>query len=100
MLWLEDGQLTTFRMGAIAIEVILGYLTFTGSLIAAGKLQEMIPTRPITYPGQNVVNLGLLAIAGRERRLVARPELWQLFPVVLAAVAPVRRAAHPADRRR
>ena len=63
ILWLHDGQLTTFRMGAIGVEVILGYLTFTGSLMAAGKLQEIIPTRPITYRGQNVVNLGLLAIA-------------------------------------
>ncbi len=45
------------------LEVILGYLTFTGSLMAAGKLQEIVPTRPITYPNQNVVNLGLLAIA-------------------------------------
>ena len=48
-------------MGAIALEVILGYLTFTGSLMAAGKLQEIVPTRPITYPNQNLVNLGLLA---------------------------------------
>src|SRR6187401_3406368 len=77
MLWLQDGQLTAFRTGAIAIEVILGYLTFTGSLMAAGKLQEIIPTRPITYPGQNVVNLGLLAIAViASVVLVARPELW------------------------
>jgi H+-translocating NAD(P) transhydrogenase subunit beta len=84
MLWLQDGQLTAFRTGAIAIEVILGYLTFTGSLMAAGKLQEIIPTRPITYPGQNVVNLGLLAIAViASVVLVARPELWQLFPVVV-----------------
>src|SRR5918999_2496545 len=63
LLWLEDGQLTPFRMGAIAVEIILGYLTFTGSLMAAGKLQEVIPTRPITYRGQNFVNLSLLAIA-------------------------------------
>ena len=84
MLWLQDGQLTAFRTGAIAIEVILGYLTFTGSLMAAGKLQEIIPTRPITYPGQNVVNLGLLVIAViASVVLVARPELWQLFPVVI-----------------
>jgi NAD(P) transhydrogenase subunit beta len=41
-------QLTTFRMSAIALEVILGFLTFTGSLMAAGKLREIIPTRPIT----------------------------------------------------
>ena len=62
-LWLHDGELTMFRTGAIGIEVILGYLTFTGSLMAAGKLQEIIPTRPMTYRGQNVVNLSLLAIA-------------------------------------
>ncbi len=84
MLWLEDGQLTAFRTAAIAIEVILGYLTFTGSLMAAGKLQEIIPTRPITYRGQNVVNLGLLAIAViASVVLIVRPELWQLFPVVI-----------------
>src|SRR5688572_13227748 len=39
-LWLHDGGLTAFRTGAIALEVILGGLTFTGSLMAAGKLQE------------------------------------------------------------
>ena len=62
-LWLDEGVLTPFRMGAITVEIILGYLTLTGSLMAAGKLQEIIPTRPITYRGQNVVNLALLAIA-------------------------------------
>ena len=84
MLWLQDGQLTAFRTAAIAVEVILGYLTFTGSLMAAGKLQEIIPTRPITYPGQNVVNLGLLAIAVLSSVvLVVRPDLWQFFPIVI-----------------
>jgi NAD(P) transhydrogenase subunit beta len=83
-LWLEDGQLTTFRMGAIGVEVILGYLTFTGSLMAAGKLQEIVPTRPITYPGQNIVNLGLLAVAiAATGVLLFRPDLWQLFPVII-----------------
>jgi NAD(P) transhydrogenase subunit beta len=84
LLWLQDGQLTGFRTAAIAVEVILGYLTFTGSLMAAGKLQEIIPTRPITYRGQNVVNLGLLAIAVvASIVLIRRPELWQLFPIVI-----------------
>jgi NAD(P) transhydrogenase subunit beta len=63
MIWFQHGELTKFRMGAIALEIILGYLTFTGSLMAAGKLQEIVPTRPITYPNQNVINLGLLAVA-------------------------------------
>jgi proton-translocating NAD(P)+ transhydrogenase subunit beta len=84
-LWLQDGQLTTFRMAAIGIEVILGYVTFTGSLMAAGKLMEIVPTRPMTYPGQNVVNLGLLAIAaGAGIVLLFKPELWQIFPAIIA----------------
>src|SRR5438128_473372 len=66
-LWLGErsAQLTPFRMSALVAEVILGFLTFTGSLMAAGKLQEVkwIPQRPVTYPGQNVVNIGVLAIA-------------------------------------
>src|SRR5204863_2127221 len=40
-----------------------GFLTFTGSLMAAGKLMELMPTRPITYRNQNLVNLLLLALA-------------------------------------
>src|SRR5207244_7421332 len=53
------------RMSAIVAEVILGFLTFTGSLMATGKLQEVrwIPQRPVTYPGQNVVNVGVLVVA-------------------------------------
>jgi NAD(P) transhydrogenase subunit beta len=83
-LWLHDGQLTPFRTAAIGIEVVLGYLTFTGSLMAAGKLQEVIPTRPITYRGQNVINLGLFAIAILAvLYLVVRPETWYLFPLVI-----------------
>ena len=83
-LWLHEGDLTAFRTAAIGVEVILGFLTFTGSLMAAGKLQEVIPTRPITYRGQNVVNLSLLAIAvGSTAVLVARPDYWFLFPVII-----------------
>ena len=85
LLWLEDGGLTSYRTGAIAIEVILGYLTFTGSLMAAGKLQEVIPTRPITYRGQNMISLSLLGVAVvASVVLIARPGTWQLFPVIIA----------------
>jgi NAD(P) transhydrogenase subunit beta len=52
--------------------------------MAAGKLQEVLPTRPITYRGQNVVNLSLLAIAiVAGIWLVVRPDLWALFPVIV-----------------
>jgi NAD(P) transhydrogenase subunit beta len=66
-LWLGEGpeNLTVFRMVAIIVEIILGFLTFTGSLMAAGKLQEVkwVPQRPVTYPLQNVTNLALLCVA-------------------------------------
>ncbi len=66
-LWAGESpeQLTAFRMTAIVAEIILGFLTFTGSLMAAGKLQEIkwIPQRPVTYPLQNVTNIGLLLVA-------------------------------------
>jgi NAD(P) transhydrogenase subunit beta len=83
-LWLHQGQLTTFRTGAIAFEVILGFLTFTGSLMAAGKLQELIPTRPITYRNQNLVNLSLLALAVIAGvYLSIRPEFWPAFAAII-----------------
>jgi NAD(P) transhydrogenase subunit beta len=83
-LWLDSGELTAFRTGAIVLEVLLGFLTCTGSLMAAGKLQEIIPTRPITYRGQNFVNLALLAIAiGAGVLLVIDPTRWPLFLVVM-----------------
>jgi NAD(P) transhydrogenase subunit beta len=52
-----------FIMAALALEILLGFLTFTASLMAFGKLQELLPTRPITYKGQNAVNFGLLGSA-------------------------------------
>jgi H+-translocating NAD(P) transhydrogenase subunit beta len=63
MVWLQHGELTPFRTSAIVLEVILGSLTFTGSLMAAGKLREIISGRPITYRNQNLVNLSLLGLA-------------------------------------
>ncbi|HVR08388.1 MAG TPA: NAD(P)(+) transhydrogenase (Re/Si-specific) subunit beta, partial [Thermoanaerobaculia bacterium] len=74
-----------FPMVALALEVLLGSLTFTGSLMAAGKLQEILPQRPITFRNQNVVNLSLLGVAivcGVV--LVLHPETTWLFPVFIA----------------
>ena len=49
--------LTALSMGALVLETLLGFLTFTASIMAFGKLQEILPTRPLTYKGQNFVNL-------------------------------------------
>jgi NAD(P) transhydrogenase subunit beta len=55
--------LPTFIVGALAAEMLLGFLTFTGSLFAFAKLQELISTRPVIYPGRNLVSIGTLALA-------------------------------------
>jgi NAD(P) transhydrogenase subunit beta len=73
-----------FGMSVLSMEVILGGLTFTGSLMAAGKLQEILPQRPITYKGQNLVNLLLFIVAvGSAVYLVLHPETKQLFPLIV-----------------
>ena len=53
------GSIDTVRMGALGFEVLFGALTVTGSFMAFGKLQELVPGRPVTYPGQNAVNIAL-----------------------------------------
>jgi H+-translocating NAD(P) transhydrogenase subunit beta len=82
--YLQAPNVPGFTMGVLSLEVILGALTFTGSLMAAGKLQEVLPQRPITYKGQNFVNLGMLAIAiGIAVVLVMHPERTYLFPLMI-----------------
>ena len=57
-----QGQLDRVTLTALDFEVVVGGLTFTGSLVAAAKLQELLRGRPITYRGQNVISLSLLAV--------------------------------------
>ncbi|MBI5577449.1 MAG: NAD(P)(+) transhydrogenase (Re/Si-specific) subunit beta [Deltaproteobacteria bacterium] len=80
--YLRTPRIDTFTMGALAFEVLLGFLTFTASLMAFGKLQEILPTRPITYRNQNIVNLSLFGLAtAAGAYLTIRPEASWLFPV-------------------
>ncbi len=77
-------HLSRFEMGEIGLEVIIGSLTFTGSLIAAGKLQELLPQRPIVYKGQNIVSLSILSAAiVLAAALVIHPENTVLFPIMV-----------------
>ena len=87
--YLRTPDISRFMMSVLSIEVILGGLTVTGSLMAAGKLQEILPQRPLTYKGQNLVNFLLLAAAvAIAVTLVLHPESRSLFPfMVLIALA-------------
>src|SRR5271155_926173 len=69
-------------MIALIVEMLLGFLTFTASMMAFGKLQETLPQRPITFKGQNFVNLGILALAVIFGvALILSPERTWLFPI-------------------
>ena len=82
--YLRGTDVSRFTMSVLCMEVILGSLTFTGSLMAAGKLQEVLPQRPITYKGQNVVNLGVLATAvGLAAYVVIHPGHTHVFPFIV-----------------
>jgi H+-translocating NAD(P) transhydrogenase subunit beta len=82
--YLRAPDIPPLMMAVLSMEVILGSLTFTGSLMAAGKLQEVLPQRPITYKGQNFVNLCTLALAiGVAVILVMHPDQVKLFPALI-----------------
>jgi len=74
------GALDRVLMTTIGAEVVIGGLTFTGSLMAAGKLQGLLPGAPITYKGQNTSNFALLAVmVGSLVYLIITPGVAPLF---------------------
>ena len=76
--------LDSVKMTTIGLEVVIGSLTFTGSLMAAGKLQGLLPGAPMTYRGQNVFNITLLtAVVGTVIYLVFAPAASTLFFVMV-----------------
>jgi H+-translocating NAD(P) transhydrogenase subunit beta len=73
-----------YKMTALGFEVLFGSLTVTGSLIAFAKLQELVRGTPITYKGQNIVNVVLFAIAaGIFIYLIFVPSASTLFYVMV-----------------
>ncbi|HEV8197788.1 MAG TPA: NAD(P)(+) transhydrogenase (Re/Si-specific) subunit beta [Gemmatimonadales bacterium] len=88
MILSSAGTLPAGTMAALGFEVLLGALTVTGSVMAFGKLQEILPGRPVTWPLQNVMNLALLAGAlGLVAGLMLHPEHAIYFWVMLAIAA-------------
>jgi NAD(P) transhydrogenase subunit beta len=69
------------------LDVIIGAVTFSGSIIAAGKLQGVITSAPVTFPGARIVNLLLAAIAlAAGGYLIGTPSLIVLAVVIVAAL--------------
>jgi NAD(P) transhydrogenase subunit beta len=69
------------------LDVIIGAVTFSGSVIAAGKLQGMITSAPVTIPGARIINLALAAIAvGFGAYVVASPSMAGLGVVIAASL--------------
>jgi NAD(P) transhydrogenase subunit beta len=82
-------HLALFDSAALMMEILLGFLTFTGSMMAFGKLQEWLPGRPMTFKNQNIANLALLGVAVAAGVLLVIFPTWTwLFPIfaVLALV--------------
>jgi NAD(P) transhydrogenase subunit beta len=78
-------HLTGLQMTPLGFQVVIGGLTFTGSLMAAAKLQGLLPGHPITYKGQNASNFTLLAVmVGSLIALIAAPYVTPLFFLMVA----------------
>src|SRR6188474_1573361 len=76
----HGGRVDKVTMGALGFEVMLGALTTTGSLLAFAKLQGLVRGTPMTYKGQNVFNMALLAVTiGIFLYLIAVPGSMPLF---------------------
>ncbi len=74
-----------FTMGALIVETLLGFLTVTASVMAWGKLQEVLPGRPVTYKGQFFVNMAVLGSAIVIGIMIAlNPERSELYPYFVA----------------
>ncbi|HYO57547.1 NAD(P)(+) transhydrogenase (Re/Si-specific) subunit beta [Archangium sp.] len=88
--YLEHGgpKMSTLQVTATSLEVALGALTFTGSLMAFGKLQGFITGRPVTYPGQNASNMAMIiGTLGLTGLLVFQPEAaWAFYAIATLGV--------------
>jgi NAD(P) transhydrogenase subunit beta len=82
----EPGALSGDVLGAAIFSALIGAITFTGSVLAFAKLQELMPGRPVVFPAQQLVNASLLAatvvvaaVAG-----IAEETVWMSLLVLLS----------------
>jgi NAD(P) transhydrogenase subunit beta len=81
--YLESDHLGRFDLSVLGVEIVLGFLVFTGSLMASGKLHELLPQRPIHYRGQNAINFSILGVAAvLVVVLVFNPNAYWIVPIL------------------
>ncbi|MDB4946287.1 MAG: hypothetical protein JWP97_5821 [Labilithrix sp.] len=84
-------ELNRLTMGALGFEVFLGSLTFTGSIMAFGKLQGLISGAPVTWKGQNAMNIGAffgtIALLGYQIAFPETAPQWMFFTIAGAGLA-------------
>jgi NAD(P) transhydrogenase subunit beta len=84
-------DISRLEIGALGFEVFLGALTFTGSIMAFGKLQGVISGAPITWKGQNVMNIGAffgaIALLGYQIAFPNEAPAWMFFTVCATGFA-------------
>jgi H+-translocating NAD(P) transhydrogenase subunit beta len=82
---LAPGAAAVFDLAATAFTIVVGSVSFAGSVVTFLKLQELMTTRPVVFRGYPIVyGLGLLAAVGLSVGLVLAPSM--LFALLLAAI--------------
>ena len=82
------GRLRTDEIVGILFSALVGSVSFWGSLVAFGKLQELVPGRPIVFPAQNAINavLGVSLVAVIALTVVTENSLWLVVLMIGALV--------------
>jgi NAD(P) transhydrogenase subunit beta len=82
---IKGHEITSGLMGALGFEVLFGSLTVTGSFMAFGKLQGILRSEPMTYKGQNFINISLFFITlGLFAYLITSPQNAIVFGTMIA----------------
>ncbi|MGH3407177.1 MAG: NAD(P)(+) transhydrogenase (Re/Si-specific) subunit beta [Streptosporangiaceae bacterium] len=85
---LSSGHVAVATTVTTLLDVLIGSVTFSGSIIAAGKLQGVITSAPVTFPGARIVNLLLAVVAlGTGGYMIASYSQLGLIIVIIAALA-------------
>jgi H+-translocating NAD(P) transhydrogenase subunit beta len=82
-------DLSRVKTAALGFEIILGSVTVGGTLVAAGKLQEVLTSKPVTFPGQNFFNAALgVGLLSLLVYLVMNPTAeWVFYVMIVASFA-------------